>query len=189
MKVAVTVLVGCVAALLALGMVMLYSSSMAQVGARYLLTQLIWCALGLVLGLTAATLDYRRLKKFALPLLGFAVLLLVFMLLWRGPRPGDLYSVEGTDKDFKIAKVLAVDSDTVHIRLYKNIFRERPWNLDPSTLSVGSIYDPEGFGAEHLPLSSSSFSLWHPHYITHTRLTEEELEGYKLWKQAQGGRF
>ena len=34
MKVAVTILVSCVAALLALGMVMLYSSSMAQVGAR-----------------------------------------------------------------------------------------------------------------------------------------------------------
>src|SRR5205809_5170651 len=81
MKVAVTVLVGCVAALLALGMVMLYSSSMAQVGARYLLTQLIWCALGLVLGRTAATLDYRRLKKLAWPLLVFAVVLLALVLV------------------------------------------------------------------------------------------------------------
>ena len=41
MKVAVTILVFSVAALLALGMVMLYSSSMAQVGTRYLLMQLI----------------------------------------------------------------------------------------------------------------------------------------------------
>ena len=54
MKVAVTTLVFCVAALLALGMVMLYSSSMGmdaagapQVGAHYLMMQLIWCALGL----------------------------------------------------------------------------------------------------------------------------------------------
>ena len=47
MKVAVTILVFCVAALLALGMVMLYSSSMAQVGARYLAMQLVWCVLGL----------------------------------------------------------------------------------------------------------------------------------------------
>ena len=44
MKLAVTILVFCVASLLALGMVMLYSSSMAQVGARYLTKQLIWCA-------------------------------------------------------------------------------------------------------------------------------------------------
>ncbi|PYJ06545.1 MAG: stage V sporulation protein E [Verrucomicrobia bacterium] len=81
MKVAVTVLVGCVAALLSLGMVMLYSASMAQVGARYLLTQLIWCGFGLVLGTAAATLDYRRLRKLAWPLLGMAVVLLALVLV------------------------------------------------------------------------------------------------------------
>jgi cell division protein FtsW len=81
MKVAVTVLVFCVAALLALGMVMLYSSSMAQVGARYLVLQLIWCAFGLVVCLMAAAMDYRWLKKLAWPLLGVAVLLLGLVLV------------------------------------------------------------------------------------------------------------
>ena len=47
MKWAVTILAFCVASLLALGMVMLYSSSMAQVGAGYLMRQLIWCGVGL----------------------------------------------------------------------------------------------------------------------------------------------
>jgi cell division protein FtsW len=81
MKLAVTILVFCVAALLALGMVMLYSSSMTQAGARYLIMQLIWCALGLVLCVTAATLDYRLLKKFGWPLFGLAVVLLVLVLI------------------------------------------------------------------------------------------------------------
>src|SRR5207249_12009678 len=80
-KLAVTTLAFCVAALLALGMVMLYSSSMAQVGARYLVLQLVWCGLGLVLCLVAAALDYRWLKKLAWPLLVFAVLLLVAVLI------------------------------------------------------------------------------------------------------------
>src|SRR5437867_1276572 len=80
MKLAVTILVFCVAALLALGMVMLYSSSMAQVGARYLMMQLIWCGLGLVLCVTAAVVDYRWLKKLAWPLLGLAVVLLALVL-------------------------------------------------------------------------------------------------------------
>ena len=65
MKAAVTMLVFCVAALLALGMVMLYSSSMAQAGARLLLMQLVWCAFGLGLCLAATLIDYRWLKKFA----------------------------------------------------------------------------------------------------------------------------
>jgi cell division protein FtsW len=81
MKVAVTILISCVAALLALGMVMLYSSSMAQAGAHYLIKQLAGCAVGLVLCLSAAALDYRGLKKFAWPLfaLGLVLLLLVFV--------------------------------------------------------------------------------------------------------------
>src|SRR5437867_11973122 len=81
MKVAVTVLVFCVAALLALGMVMLYSSSMAQVGAHYLVMQLIWCALGMVLCVTAATIDYRWLKKLAWPALALAIVLLVLVFI------------------------------------------------------------------------------------------------------------
>jgi cell division protein FtsW len=70
----------CVAALLALGMVMLYSTGMSQVGARYLLMQLVWCALGLGLAATAAALDYRLVRKFAWPLFIVAVLLLALVL-------------------------------------------------------------------------------------------------------------
>src|SRR6266850_5312330 len=81
MKVAVTVLIFCVAALLALGMVMLYSTSMAQVGARYLMMQLIWSGLGLVLCVSAARVDYRLLRKLAWPLFAFAVLLLGLVLV------------------------------------------------------------------------------------------------------------
>jgi len=81
MKLAVTILVFCVAALLALGMVMLYSSSAAQVGARYLMMQLVWCGLGLVLCLAAIMADYRWLKKGAWPLFALALVLLVAVLV------------------------------------------------------------------------------------------------------------
>jgi cell division protein FtsW len=81
MKVAVTTLAFCVAALLALGLVMLYSSSMTQVGAEYLKLQLIWCAFGLFLCVTATTIDYQLLKKAAWPLFIFALILLVLVLL------------------------------------------------------------------------------------------------------------
>jgi cell division protein FtsW len=89
MKVAVTTLAFCVAALLALGLVMLYSSSLAmvnarthaEVGAHLLFMQLLWCALGLVSCVTIAALDYQILKKLAWPVFIFALLLaaLVFV--------------------------------------------------------------------------------------------------------------
>lgn len=81
MKVAVTTLAFCVAALLALGLVMLYSSSMTQVGAQYLKSQLVWCVLGFVLCVTATSVDYQVLKKAAWPLFFFALVLLVLVLL------------------------------------------------------------------------------------------------------------
>jgi cell division protein FtsW len=87
MKFAITVLVFCVAALLSLGMVMLYSASMSDVvnqrhvGAHYLIMQLIWCALGFVACVVTASLDYRLLKKIAWPLLGISVVLIALVLV------------------------------------------------------------------------------------------------------------
>jgi cell division protein FtsW len=75
-KLAVTVLVFCVTALLSLGLVMLYSSSMADKGSSLLKVQLIWSALGLLACVTAVFLDYRFLKPVAWPLLVVAVILL-----------------------------------------------------------------------------------------------------------------
>ncbi len=75
MKVAVTTLAFCVTSLLALGLVMLYSSSMvmvdkhthSEIGAHMLQMQLLWCVLGFIACVTLASLDYELLKKFALP--------------------------------------------------------------------------------------------------------------------------
>ena len=81
MRFAVTTLAFCVAALLALGLVMLYSSSMSQVGAHYLMLQLVWCAFGFVLCVVATALDYQLLRKFAWPIFIVALLLLVAVLV------------------------------------------------------------------------------------------------------------
>ena len=81
MKVAVTILAFSVTSLLALGLVMLYSSSMTQVGAHYLMMQLIWCVFGFILCVTAASLDYQLLKKYAWPIFLVAVFLLALVLV------------------------------------------------------------------------------------------------------------
>jgi cell division protein FtsW len=81
MKVAVTTLAFCVAALLALGLVMLYSSSMTQVGAHYLMLQLVWCAFGFVLCVSVTALDCQWLKKFAWPIFILALVLLALVFV------------------------------------------------------------------------------------------------------------
>jgi cell division protein FtsW len=81
MKVAVTTLAFCVASLLSLGLVMLYSSSMTQVGPQYLKMQLIWCVFGFLFCLGASSVDYQILKKTAWPLYALAVVLLALILV------------------------------------------------------------------------------------------------------------
>jgi cell division protein FtsW len=80
MKTASTLLALCVAALLALGLVMLYSSSMADKGTP-LAGQLMWCAMGLAGCLVMTVTDYRLLRKLAWPLFGLALVLLVMVLV------------------------------------------------------------------------------------------------------------
>lgn len=112
MRTAVTILVFCVAALLALGLVMLYSSSSAQYGARFLLTQLIWCALGLVLCVTAASMDYRILQRFAWPLFGVTLVLLLLVL---EPHVGT--RVNGARRWFSLGGVRFQPSELAKIAL------------------------------------------------------------------------
>lgn len=82
MKLAVSSLVICVAALLGLGMVMLYSANMTSTdGARLLLKQSIWCGLGLVACIAMASLDYSVLRKLTWPLMAVSIILLVLVFV------------------------------------------------------------------------------------------------------------
>ncbi|MFN7139156.1 MAG: putative lipid II flippase FtsW [Limisphaerales bacterium] len=82
MRVATTILLFCVGALLALGMVMLFSAKMMHEAARWRpMTQVVWCCLGLVAGGAAVAIDYRKLKKIAIPLLVFSALLLALVFV------------------------------------------------------------------------------------------------------------
>jgi cell division protein FtsW len=92
MKLATTMLAGSVGALLALGMVIIYSSGMGQRQGQYLLMQLAWCGLGLLVCVLAAVTDYRRLRKYSWLLLGVALVLLVLVLM---PIPGLCRRING----------------------------------------------------------------------------------------------
>jgi cell division protein FtsW len=81
MKYAATILVFCVAALLSLGLVILFSSSMNKDGQNYPAMQAVWCGLGVVAAVLVAWNDYRHLKKVSWLLYLVAVVLLVLVLI------------------------------------------------------------------------------------------------------------
>ena len=81
MKFASTTLVFIVSALLALGLVMLYSATMFHRGVSFWGSQLLWCCIGLVVCAVTAKVDYQFLKKVSLPMMIVALIMLVAVLI------------------------------------------------------------------------------------------------------------
>ncbi len=88
-----------------------------------------------------------------------------------------------------MVKILVLEPDAVHIRIYKQRFSSRPASVDPASLSLGKLGDKDGFSIGHLPLARRTFASWKPVYISQQPVLDSELEGYRTWKDAKGGIF
>jgi hypothetical protein len=99
---------------------------------------------------------------------------------------GAYYSIVDGET-FSIAKVLKLEAEIVHVRIYKQHFQQRPRSIDPAALTLGTIHDKDGFGMSHLPLRLVTFLNSDPIFLTHTEVTPQELEGYNFWKESADG--
>ena len=101
-------------------------------------------------------------------------------------------SVVADDGTFAVAKILVADAGGVHTRLYVQRFDHRPRQNELGGLSIAAFgpgYD-NPFSIGHLPLSHDAFAAWQPELITRgAAISEEELEGYRMWLEAEGGYF
>ena len=123
----------------------------------------------------------------------------------RDPRPGGLYSVAVDERGFAVAKVLVVERGAVHVRVYSNRYADRPESIDPAALFLAPVPDftdaalnatrpeqrpdPGAFGIGHLPLRPASWAGWQPRLIAMDAVAEDELEGYRIWREQRGGVF
>src|SRR6476660_769648 len=99
---------------------------------------------------------------------------------------GGYYSIVDGET-FSVAKVLKLEEETVHIRLYKQLFLQRPRSIDPGALTLGTIHDKDGFGMGHLPLRLATFLDSEPMFLAHAEVTAQELEGYNFWTESADG--
>jgi hypothetical protein len=98
-------------------------------------------------------------------------------------------SVESGGGTYGVVKVLAVDANAVHVRLYKEKFGWRPERIGTASLTLGSMHEADGFGIGHLPLARADFGGWKPVRMHCEELSDEELEGYHVWQEMGGGVF
>ena len=107
------------------------------------------------------------------------------------PVLGGLYHVRNEDGTFSVLKILKLDDNGVHICQYSNQYPAPPSAVDESTLyMVGVDRKPEEkLGMGHLPISKKSFAGWNASFFQQSSISEDELEGYKVWLEAKGGYF
>ena len=114
-KYASRILFGCVAALLVLGMVMLFSASTGHKQTNYLLMQPIWCAVGLLACWLAATIDYRWLKAY--PWVPWAILLFASSLLVLVLVPGIKVTINGASRWLKAGPFTMQPSEIMELSI------------------------------------------------------------------------
>lgn len=106
-------------------------------------------------------------------------------------QEGGLYVTEQEDGRFVPLKILKLDAQGVHVRVYSNMYPEPPAHIDESTLYMAGMERPDDvpMGMGHLPISTASFSGWEARFVQPSTVAAEELEGYEVWRDAEGGYF
>ena len=106
-------------------------------------------------------------------------------------REGALYTTKETDGSYGIVKVLKKDDGGVHLRVYSNRFEARPTSVRESDLYMAGMDSKPGeqMGMGHAPISWRSFRTWGAEFVQASSVAESELEGYRMWQEAEGGYF
>jgi hypothetical protein len=99
------------------------------------------------------------------------------------PQAGGLYWIRNAKGRYDVFKVLAVDAKGVHVRLYTLSFAAPPTAADLAAAR------PLPWFIGHLPLSHRSYAAWDAQLVDAEPVGEEELEGYQMWIEADGGVF
>ncbi|MGH9197287.1 MAG: hypothetical protein ACRD1T_16300 [Acidimicrobiia bacterium] len=102
-------------------------------------------------------------------------------------RVGDIFSVSETAGTFAMVKVLVVEEHMLHLCLYSQRFTARPKTITTSDLSVSRLDHGAGVGVLHIPVLLEDFRGWEPQLVAQTDVKDDQLVGYRLWKQAGGG--
>jgi len=111
---------------------------------------------------------------------------------------GGLYTTPWGNGRYAVLKILKLDEHGVHMRRYSNVYDTRPSSLDESSLRVHGIEaliqgvevrEDAPLGVGHMPVSKGTFASSGAIFIQTSTVSSEELEGYEMWREAEGGYF
>jgi hypothetical protein len=103
-------------------------------------------------------------------------------------KEGGLYAIKDEDGSYSVSKILKLDDEVVHVRMYSNRFDALPTDLDPTSLYMAGLdkKPEERLGIGHAPMARAGFLSDQPVLIKVVPVTDDELEGYRYYMEAMG---
>lgn len=103
---------------------------------------------------------------------------------------GGIYLSPNNTGLLQAIKILKLDEFGVHISIYSNQYLDFPKDIDEDTLTFGQFdANDETVSVGHLPISYQTFQSYTPLFVQTSTVKEQELDGYNIWLDANGGYF
>ena len=87
---------------------------------------------------------------------------------------GNIYTYKATRFRWQFIRILKNDNNTVHIRLYSRLYWGQP--------KIQS-FRKNNWDIGHLPLAEEELNSWGLILVGALPVEEDELEGYRIWKE------
>lgn len=85
---------------------------------------------------------------------------------YRDLQEGDLCTIKNSDNNFGVVKVVLLDNDIYHLRVYSNIYVDRPHDLDSATLTMEPDYTKAVYPIEELSIDRVGFYQLEPQFLS-----------------------
>jgi len=89
-------------------------------------------------------------------------------------KEGNIYTYKATNIRWQFIRILKNADDIIHIRLYSRLYWRKP-NI--------KSFNKNNWEIGHLPLDLESLDSWGLTLVGNIPVEENELEGYRIWKE------
>lgn len=102
---------------------------------------------------------------------------------------GGLYVVDNEGVGYRPLKIVKLDAEGVHVRMFSNVYSNVPARIRQDDLLISDRDLPPylPFGFRHIPFRRASFEDLKPIFIERSTVSEDEMSEYEIWLGKDGG--
>jgi len=93
---------------------------------------------------------------------------------------GGVYAQKQRVLRWAVFKVLKLDAEVAHLRLYKQTFWRRP-----TAQAIPGL----DWSLGHFPIARPNVEGWRVHLLAQVPVSSEELQGYEIWREDPNAGF